>query len=273
LGGKSIKAPLSRHIYTWEKDVPMKKYSDIVLALGEVSPAASPHWRWSRAAYAAKSNPRHPISMDDASREAQSFIRGEPQPIVAAAKVIFDTDDQVRWFLEAHVLADVPGERIAQKVGIDPAVEATYEKLFFDARSYLDAIGWVAIHVLGPEHAFDSGRPDTGTLWRRIGYSHGEQVLDLAYAVTTGKGADRYTPDKIELAREAFEFMHVIPQIQAEEVLEVARRMLGDSSPPRERTVAMSISPMSELAKEYIRTSMHVSGDEVDVSHNAADAA
>ena len=84
---------------------------------------------------------------------------------------------------------------------------------------------------------------------------------------------DRYTPEIIELAKEAFEFIHLIPQIKAEEVLEVARRMLGDSSPLREPSVALSASPISELAKEYLRRSVPVSGEEVTVSHKAADAA
>jgi hypothetical protein len=79
----------------------------------------------------------------------------------------------LRWELESRVLASQDDEAISLTCGVDPAVIATYERLFFNVRDRLSATSWIMRHAIGELTA-----TNVGGIWRHYAFVGGPLVLE-----------------------------------------------------------------------------------------------
>jgi hypothetical protein len=81
---------------------------------------------------------------------------------------------ELRWHVEARILARQNWLAIAGKTALAPEALQLYEALFFHVTDRLDATGWVLHEVIGrPE-----GARRLGATWQYYGYRGGADVLD-----------------------------------------------------------------------------------------------
>lgn len=74
----------------------------------------------------------------------------EKFPNIAAA-LMLDGDGEKTNVMKLMVLAELPREDIAKKVGVDPAVVEVWEQLYFDARGMRVATSWLSEQVIESE--------------------------------------------------------------------------------------------------------------------------
>jgi hypothetical protein len=86
-------------------------------------------------------------------------------PLIAAALALDEETAKVAT-LKICVFGDLDSAEIARRVGVDAAVVATWEALFYDARKSRDAFGWVVAHIINPE--LDAGNVDLATKLRLV---------------------------------------------------------------------------------------------------------
>jgi hypothetical protein len=112
---------------------------------------------------------------DEPARRAPA----DQTPAVSRAHALFTAEPpQLRWAVEARVLARESAAEIARKCGLPEEAVAAYEALFFDVRDRLDADTWVACQVVGPKAFAGLTGDDLGVWWKLVGYTYGPVALD-----------------------------------------------------------------------------------------------
>jgi hypothetical protein len=147
-----------------------------------------PGWRWELARRAATDGLSGPLAeADELIVHAAEYIRltgqGEGGKFLALRKhtairsaVAAWCDPESQPHLKIMILADSERSDIAARVGLDEAIIATVESLFFDVRSALKAIGWVTCEVINAEER--AGNVDLATRLR-VAYFGGPLVAQL----------------------------------------------------------------------------------------------
>lgn len=83
-----------------------------------------------------------------------------------------------RTSLEAHILAKVDNNKVAQRLATEPAVIDLYRKLFYDVSDRLESVEYIAGFVIGP--VFQAGLESLNVelLAKYFAYFGGEVMLD-----------------------------------------------------------------------------------------------
>jgi hypothetical protein len=108
-------------------------------------------------------------------------------PALIEALEVYQGDGQLRWELEARLLAGQTDEDIAAATAVRAAVVAAYERHFFAVRQCLAARDYILGCVVGaaPLRGFEEG--DLRPLWAYFGYAAGPKMLELVMAVSLGR--------------------------------------------------------------------------------------
>lgn len=179
------------------------------------NPQRAPHWRWLRATQIDAGGLRASRRVDGPEgfkwiRRAVAMKRRYEQFINNPAKLYslskYDAalfwahsiwvEDKMptRWAIEAHILADEPAEKIAQRVGADPDVISAYESVFFDVREKLNNREYVLNVVIKDSVTRGLSERHYDLLWKIFGYQCGPFVLDSII----GRFTSPYKPQKEE---------------------------------------------------------------------------
>jgi hypothetical protein len=151
-----------------------------------------PAWRWKLAEkIAARSGKRWPGYIDWQVREAADYRRALAAGCGAGAKTpgrfaVIDSakklaaDPKLGSQCKILVLAGCPRAEVVSRLQVPPDVERTWEELFFDVRTALEATDWIFLHVIRPEQAH--GLPSLASKMK-LAYIAGpvaaQAVLDL----------------------------------------------------------------------------------------------
>lgn len=158
-----------------------------------------PHWRWARACEIDAGG--HKATRQFDGPEGFTWIRralrtkrrvekasGRHDSLYAAmlrdpdmywAHTIWAEDkNQMRWAIEARVLAEESDEEIADKVGTKPGVINAFINVFFDVRSKLRHLDYVQTVIMAD--AVSRGLTDRhyDLLWKMMALQGGSHVLD-----------------------------------------------------------------------------------------------
>ena len=139
-------------------------YKDVRL----YNPFLRPDWRFERVLklVGRVPAPGRTTKLDDEHiKEARSFMlrwrKGEAareqllqeNPGLYYAYMVYDnlhTDPEVRFMMEARLLAGQPSEEIAESLKTLPQTVTWYEKIFFNIKPFLSHHDWIVKHVLLP---------------------------------------------------------------------------------------------------------------------------
>lgn len=158
-------------------------------------PLQEPHWRWLQVLdVVAKKLPEDDID-DVYVRKAVSYWKsyktrvakkGESEESLAkkytgihyAYKLFRQDNCDLKWIIEARILADEAPEIISKKCKTHVQIIEWYEKLFFDVRDKLDSKDYILSRViqLPLNMTVSFRRPDI--LWKLVGYTGGASLLD-----------------------------------------------------------------------------------------------
>jgi hypothetical protein len=83
----------------------------------------------------------------------------------------------MRWEIEARLLARQTTAEIASKTGTRESIIAIYSQIFFDVQSRLESPGWITHVVIGDAFNRSVDKQPDG-LWKLFGYWGGPFVLD-----------------------------------------------------------------------------------------------
>ena len=174
------------------------------LDIHSMNPFRPPSWRGRRAAALYAGRLRATRFDDDWIRRGRRVLAalgrhggdlGHPRvvaadpPVVGAYRLRADDDVQHRLEVEARLLAGQGDAAIADRVGIDAGVVAIYAMLFFDVRSSLEKVDWVASVVFG-ERLYDGrGAGDADLAAKLIAFDFGPLALDVLFG-RVGEGKD-----------------------------------------------------------------------------------
>jgi hypothetical protein len=184
-------------------------------------PMRKPDWGWTRASHIAEAGRRAARDDGPEVRTAAALLRRErhgrrkrgsasrvTDARIGAARDLAGSDGLLRALVEARILAGQCDEDVARSCGIDGAVVALFESLFFRVRDRLSARDWVVAQAIRATPA--AGFRDLGRLWRAVGYFGGPDALDVLVMATA--------PESLAGARDA-----VLPRCLSPRSLESAR--------------------------------------------------
>jgi len=156
-------------------------------------------WRWERAIYIAES-PQYADDDDDSYiLRAGSFLRGlrrldncrsteevnnrrrqlrETYPVTDKAYLLYQGESDIRWVVEAALLAKSTYKRLSELTGLPPKVLSTYARLFFDIKDRLKYPMLVSSLVFAPIVRDGFQSRERNYLWKRLGYLCGLDFLE-----------------------------------------------------------------------------------------------
>jgi len=111
----------------------------------------------------------HDIWMKDIAKDAKDLI---------VEKTYEEIQANVKYLIEARVLADDTLENIEFNTGIATDTIEAYEQLFFDVRSRLAQKDYILFSVLGPAVARGLRAREYDLLWKLFAYMRGVHTLD-----------------------------------------------------------------------------------------------
>ena len=129
-----------------------------------VDPFRPVWWRWQRAQSLAGGDKPISRKMDDSptcrtakflqrrarcKTDQQRAALADKFADIAIAQQIYERGREVRWLIEAQLLAGVTAAQVAKSSGTSEAAVNTYEQLFFHVSDRLDAHGYIATTVFG----------------------------------------------------------------------------------------------------------------------------
>lgn len=166
------------------------------------SPRRAVDWRW-RSATCLRNGllPAHPAWSDPwvgrvvAFQKALGDCEGiphhprpaEPDPVLAAAHDLqLDGGHQLRWHVEALLLAGEGDDSVAGRCRIPAEVVAAYAEVFFDVRTRLGRTSYVLHQAIN----VNQDRPEyaVGRAMKTLGYCGGPFVVDFMTAGAEGTG-------------------------------------------------------------------------------------
>lgn len=89
-----------------------------------------------------------------------------------------ETPTELRWELEARMLAAESPASIECKTGITPSVQALYGRVFFDVADRLKSSGLITHVIIGRAVQTGLSEREYDCLWKLFGYWMGPAVLD-----------------------------------------------------------------------------------------------
>jgi hypothetical protein len=104
---------------------------------------------------------------------------------------------ELRWQVEARILARQSWDAIAAKSGLAAESLRLYERLYYRVTDQLDNVRWVLHEVIGWHH---NGPERIGAIWQYYGYRGGPDVLDtLLYGYPSSR-----EPETLKKVRDFF---------------------------------------------------------------------
>jgi hypothetical protein len=160
--------------------------------------------------------------------------------------------------LEAHLLLPEPPANLAAKLGLHPATLRYYESWFFDVRSRLSKSSWIHARALGGFPWLGFADDDLGPIWRRMAYcGKSERVLDIAVAVTTNAGRERYSEAECDAVQFQVESLRLSAAREPDRVLQLERRLAAErngESPAAYHMARRLRNPSNTIPSESRRT-------------------
>jgi hypothetical protein len=152
-----------------------------------------PDWRWREvsvreAARKGRGSRREHTKPDEFVRRAIPYVtlkhsgadilalRGK-DPNLFEADRIYDECGNLKWGIEAMIMANQTPEYIAAWVGSTAEVMELYERMFFDVRGMLKHDGYVKLVVLDGAMVGNVSRDDPDKYWKLVGYVGGHDCL------------------------------------------------------------------------------------------------
>lgn len=160
-----------------------------------------PHWRWARACEIDAGGHKTTRRLDGpegfmwirralktkrrveraAGRQDALYAAMLRDPEMFWAYSIWAEDkNQMRWALEARVLAQETDEAIAEKMGSEPGIVNAYINVFFDVREKLHRPDYVQTVILGDAVTRGLNERHYDLLWKMMALQGGEFALDAA---------------------------------------------------------------------------------------------
>jgi hypothetical protein len=115
-------------------------------------------------------------------RREETFV----EVVHRACEIHFNRDPLVSAEVQAWILSGSAPAMIADRCGLPVDVVVAFEKLFFDVRHRLEAVGYVLHVVIGPPIRFGFSLDDLGSLWKFCSYTRGPHALDVLLQVFPG---------------------------------------------------------------------------------------
>ena len=115
-------------------------------------------------------------------RREETFV----EVVHRACQIHFNRDPLVPAEVQAWILSGSAPAMIADRCGLPVDVVVAFEKLFFDVRHRLEAVGYVLHVVIGPPIRFGFSLDDLGSLWKFCSYMRGPHALDVLLHVFPG---------------------------------------------------------------------------------------
>ena len=113
-----------------------------------------PYWSWDPQMQGYEEPVRCGATSWNLARTAPNGVeQAQKQYPLLAAALKLDEDPAQAANLKIAVFGDMAPEEIVRRTGVDAAVLATWESLFYDARKSREAFGWVLVRVINPELA------------------------------------------------------------------------------------------------------------------------
>jgi hypothetical protein len=172
-----------------------------------------PDWRWKRAGEILNesNDVRRDYGQDDiatvaafrssmmtaTTRRHQLGIKNHYPDLYDAYTLYSNDDDRdMRYELEARLLANEPIEVIAGKLALPCGAVVAFEKYFFNVADRLNSAGYITHYVFGRSVQAGLAERQYDLLWKMFGYHCGGDVLDVM--VTKFNGPPRpETPEDI----------------------------------------------------------------------------
>jgi transcriptional regulator with XRE-family HTH domain len=158
----------------------------------EADPYRPPDWRWQRAVWLRDSRKyakedgeevrvirRYLLRRDKASNPQASFLLYRQFPGLAIAdRIRHHNRNDVRWALEARLLADESLSSIAEKIGTTVEAVHWYEQAFFNVKPFLKRRDYIVNVVLGRSIHQGLYARDYDLIWKLAGYQYGPLLVD-----------------------------------------------------------------------------------------------
>lgn len=157
-------------------------------------PLRPPDWRWQRARWLRELNKHARKKHEDAEtvvikhyQALKSHCKNDLDydklktkfPGIFHAEEFHDREDlDIRWELEARLLARESMEQIAKKIGALVEVVIWYEKAFFNVLDRLDNRSYICGVAMGRSIHRGLFERDYDLLWKMLGYGLGPHVID-----------------------------------------------------------------------------------------------
>jgi len=164
------------------------------------SPFCPVDWRWQRASALRAERKNFSQRRDDsltgaalAYQRALARCRAERErgrlerrwPALAAAHRLAESNQPLRWEVDARLLLGQDDEAIGTKCGLETSTVRMYEALFFNVRDSLLARDWVTAAAIGPGLWLGFPAEQLGKLWAAFAFhTRSELILETIMAVT-----------------------------------------------------------------------------------------
>ena len=158
------------------------------------NPLRPPDWRWLRAQWLRNSGKYAKKSREDAETllikrylTSKNACHNEMQlerlmykmPGLYHAEQFYGREDlDIRWEVEARLLAREPIESIANKLGVETEVIFWYERAFYNVIEKLDNRSYISNVAMGRSIHRGLYERDYDLLWKMLGYACGPLMVD-----------------------------------------------------------------------------------------------
>jgi hypothetical protein len=211
-----------------------------------IDPMRPSAFRWARAQrlflHDEPLNPRRDDQLTARVLDYQHTIQGTALPSkcpaprfrsLHKAHRIYTENTELRWELEARLLAAQSDRQIAHAIGLSRGLIALYHNIFLACRDRLSASDTILVTFIGPGPSAGFAPGDMSGIWKWVGYFAGPHVLETIIAATSKQTRQHsYTGEVLESARR-FVLMAQIPVTIRPSSLLAVIEMVGE----RERSM------------------------------------
>jgi hypothetical protein len=148
------------------------------------------NWRYQLAAERVASGCPFPQDWDGSTRAAASYLRRERRgdgsrhlaadfpDLYLALEIFRDADQELRWAIEARLLAGATATDIAGTTGLSLAGIDVFASVCFDVSDRLENREFIVGTIIGPDPSVPYDFRDRG--WKVLAYSGGQEALAVA---------------------------------------------------------------------------------------------
>ncbi len=196
-----------------------------------------PEWRWDLAHYLLFRQGKCTIRVrDELVLHAYELLRQRMQRGTwysrdhVDAVLIYERNQKDRWLLESHLLLKELPANLPAKLGISRETIDCYSAWFFDARGRLTQSSWATHYAMGNPPFDGIADDDLVPVWKRMAYFGGERALDIAVAVTTGIGIERYSDEERDDVQFTIEQLRLSAFRHPKRVIQLDRRLRAEQN-------------------------------------------